>query len=490
MTDSAPLAKALEDLKNGYVLIVGDAMLDRFVYGDVVRISPEAPIPVFSTDHETSMLGGAGNVARSAAALGVEVCFVSVTGDDGAGKDLDGLMAKLDRTEFSLIVEAGRKTSIKTRYIASGQQMMRADDETVAPLTPGARQKLLAAAMAGMKAGGVLVLSDYGKGVLDEGLGLELIQAARSRGMAVVADPQGVDYSRYAGASLITPNRKELADATGMAVDSEDAIIKAGAYLIENHGIDAVLATRSADGMTLIKSAQEFTHFPAHALEVFDVSGAGDTVAAALAAALSANLGEEQAVNLANLAAGIVVGKVGTAVAYGSEILDAFHSEHAAPSHGKIKSLGAALDTAQKWRAQGDTLGFAGGCFDLLHPGHLSLIGQAKNACDRLVIGLNSDASTGRLKGNGRPVQGEGTRAQVLAAMEAIDMVVIFGEDTPEDLIAALKPDVLVKGADYQLDELPEAKIVEAYGGRILLAKLEDGFSTTSTIARINGAAD
>jgi D-beta-D-heptose 7-phosphate kinase/D-beta-D-heptose 1-phosphate adenosyltransferase len=331
-----------------------------------------------------------------------------------------------------------------------------------------------------------MILADYAKGVLGQGTALKLIELARAARVPVIVDPQGSNYEVYRGATLVTPNRAELALATGMAAGTDAEIIAAACSLIDRFGIAAVLATRSADGMTLVAGPHEVEHFPAEAREVFDVSGAGDTVVAALGSALAAGLPMGQAVRLANVAAGIVVGKVGTAVAYADDIDDALRHSDAGATGTKVKDLTRAQDLIRLWRRQGHTIGLATGCFDLLHPGHLTVISQAKAHCDRLIVGLNSDASTRRLKGPTRPVQSEAVRAQMLAALEAVDLAIIFGEDTPAQLIDAIKPDVFVKGADYTVDQLPEAKIVQGYGGRIVLAELAPGHSTTSTIAKMN----
>ena len=485
--DVSLLITALEKLESAPVLCIGDVMLDRFVYGDVDRISPEAPIPVFCIGEQRSMLGGAGNVARGAAGLGAEVHFVSVTGDCAAGAEVNRLLAQLPGSRCQALTDKSRKTSIKTRYIASGQQMMRADEETVAPLGADLRAKLLDAATESLNVCKVMILADYGKGVLAGGVAGDLIDLARERGITVIVDPQGFDYAPYSGAQLITPNRRELGEASGMPVAGDDEIAAAARHLIAAHEIAAVLATRSVDGMTLIRDGGEVCHFPAQAQEVFDVSGAGDTVAATLGTALAAGLGEDQAVQLANVAAGIVVGKVGTAVAYRNDIAAALNGTQPTAGSGKVLPLDAALERVGAWRTEGAKIGLAGGCFDLLHPGHLAVIRSAKSACGRLVIGINSDASTHRLKGPERPVQNENARAQVIASLEAVDMVVIFSEDTPEALIGALKPDVFVKGADYAIKDLPEAAIVKGYGGEIILVDMEVGYSTTATIENMNG---
>ena len=485
MSEMSELAANVRSLESAEVLVIGDVMLDRFVYGSVERISPEAPIPVVRIKNEIAMLGGAGNVARNVAGLGAIVHFVTTIGADAAGQEIQRLVAELPRVEGSMIADGRRKTSIKTRYIAAGQQMLRADDETILALGAPQIAEVLDAARHALRTARAMVLADYAKGVLGEGIAARLIGLAREAGVPVIVDPQGTDYEVYRGATLVTPNRAELALATGMPVGTDAEIIAAGAYLIERFGIEAVLATRSADGMTLLGRSNDAQHFPAEAREVFDVSGAGDTVVAALGTALAAGMAMDQAVRLANVAAGIVVGKVGTAVAYAADIADALLHTDAGASGTKVKDLERALDLIRLWRRQGHKIGLATGCFDLLHPGHLTVVQQAKAACDRLIVGLNSDASTKRLKGHNRPVQTEAVRAQMLAALEAVDLAIIFEEDTPERLIDAIKPDVFVKGADYKVEDLPEAKIVQGYGGRILLAELAPGHSTTATIAKM-----
>ena len=485
MNNIAALITCAENLKDGYVLCVGDVMLDRFVYGDVERISPEAPIPVFRILSERVMLGGAGNVARNISGLGGRTRFVSIVGNDQAGRDVTTQIGKICDLEARLITDTSRKTTIKTRYVASGQQMMRADDETVASLDGTTRTSLLDAATLGMENCSALVLADYGKGVLSDGIAGELIRMARLKAIPVIVDPQGSTYDAYMGATLVTPNRKELTDATGLSANTTDEIIIAASKLARQSGIEAVLATRSGDGMTLVRNADNHAHYPAEAKEVFDVSGAGDTVVACITTALAAGICIEQAVALANVAAGIVVGKLGTAVAYADDLIDSLHQQERNTSEAKVLNLGAARDAAGVWRNQGHTVGFTNGCFDLLHPGHLAVISQAKAACDKLIVGLNSDSSTKRLKGNDRPVQTETARAAVLASLEAVDLVVIFAEDTPSKIIEALKPDVFVKGADYTVEQIPEAKIVQGYGGKIVLAELAEGHSTTATIERL-----
>lgn len=485
MTDQSQLADFVANLKDVPVLVAGDVMLDRYVYGDASRISPEAPIPVLAIDHETSMLGGAGNVVRNLVAIGAHVEFVTAVGDDQAGREVRHLLEQEKGVSPRLAVEPGRKTSIKTRFCAGSQQLLRADHETVGPLAKGGQGDVLEAVSRGLAEAKILILSDYGKGVLSPDLLPALIQRARAAGCKVVADPKGIDYSRYRGTTLLTPNRRELAEATKMPVNSDEAVVAAARHLMATCGVDNVLVTRSQDGMTLVEGSGGVHHLKAEAREVFDVSGAGDTVIATLSAALGAGITLVEAAKLANAAAGIVVGKVGTAVVHPDELVAAFHHQDLWQAEVKLVSLEQAKERLRIWRLKGNRIGFTNGCFDLLHPGHVSLLAQARAACDKLVVGLNSDASVQRLKGPTRPVQSEASRAAVLASLASVDLVVIFGEDTPLELIAALKPELLVKGADYTVDKVVGADLVQSWGGRVLLADLAQGHSTSATIARM-----
>ncbi|WP_297858152.1 D-glycero-beta-D-manno-heptose-7-phosphate kinase [Elioraea sp.] len=485
--DTTDLVAAARALKRASVLVVGDAMLDRYVYGSVERVSPEAPIPVVTVEREVAMPGGAGNVVRNVTALGGSASFLTVVGDDQAGSDLTALIGGQPNVEPWLLVQGGRLTTVKTRYLAAGQQLLRADRETTEAVHPKLADRLVAIATDAMAACRVVVISDYLKGTLAGDTAARIIAAARKRRRFVIVDPKGRDYSRYAGADVVTPNRRELAEGTGLPTGTADEVVAACRALIAAHGFGAVLCTRAEDGLTLVEGRPDgqVIHFAAEAKEVFDVSGAGDTVVATLAAGIAAGLALPVAARLANIAAGVVVGKIGTAVARETELLEAL-----APATGalrKVVSLEVAAEQVERWRRRGWRIGFTNGCFDLLHPGHVHLIEQARAACDRLVVGLNSDASVRRLKGANRPVQPEAARAAVLASLADVDLVTIFEEDTPEALIAALRPDVLVKGADYTLDQVVGADLVRSWGGRVMLAELLPGNSTTATIARLRG---
>jgi D-beta-D-heptose 7-phosphate kinase/D-beta-D-heptose 1-phosphate adenosyltransferase len=483
MAERSSLIAGIDRLQQARILCVGDVMLDHYVYGQVERVSPEAPIAILRVGRETRTPGGAGNVLRNLQALGAHTCFVSVVGDDSAGRELKLLIAEPGNVEPHILVEAGRVTTVKTRYIAATQQMLRADRESVVALGPYVRADFMRLIEQAIADHVVIIVSDYAKGVLADGVAAAIIAAARAAGKAVVVDPKGTDYTPYRGASVLKPNRRELAQATRMPVGSEDEVVAAARALIAAGDFGAVLVSLSEDGMILAEAGGAVHLLPAAAREVYDVSGAGDTVIATLATALAGGLSLIEAAQLANLAAGIVVGKVGTAVTYASELADALAEDEY--GHHKSRPLPRALEQVERWRLRGLKIGFTNGCFDLLHPGHVALLAQARAACDRLVVGLNSDASVARLKGANRPVQQETARAAVLASLSSVDLVVVFPEDTPVALIEAIRPDVLVKGADYRVEEVVGADFVQSYGGTVVLADLIAGHSTTATIKKI-----
>ena len=426
MTTPANLTDLIERLPDARILCVGDVMLDRYVSGGVERISPEAPIPVLRIERETAMLGGAGNVISNIAALGGGGRFLAVAGDDSAGREVEHLLKDLGGVTPHLLIASGRPTTLKTRFVAGTQQLIRADAEKTGPLSGDLEQQLLDATASIEDGIGAVVLSDYGKGVLSDAAIAHIIQAAKAKGVPVIVDPKGNDYTRYKGADLITPNKKELKDATSMAVDTDADVLAACNHLIDTCAIGGVLATRSAEGMTLVSTELDAPHhLSAEAREVFDVSGAGDTVVATLSLALAAGADMIAAASLANTAAGIVVGKVGTATVSGHELGRALHQQDIHQAEAKLLDISDATAKRERWRAQGHKVGFTNGCFDLLHPGHISLLTQARAACDRLIVGLNSDSSVRGLKGETRPVQTEAARAAVLGALSMVDMIVL-----------------------------------------------------------------
>ena len=489
MSSKISIFALLENLHHARVLCIGDIILDHFHYGSVNRVSPEAPIPVLKLEKKVTMLGGAGNVVRNLAGLGAQVNLTSVIGKDPEGDEIKRLVNEEGLLDLLLVDAGSRQTSVKTRYLADGQQILRTDHETIFDLNNSIEEKLIAQAVKVMQNCDVVILSDYAKGILTNKTIIELIKAAKVGSKVVIVDPKGGDYDRYRGADIITPNRRELFEATGMPTDSDHEVTMAAQSLIDMHSFGAVLATRSMDGMTLLKKDGGLSHLRAETIDVFDVSGAGDTVVATLAAAISSGANIEDAARLANVAAGIVVGKVGTTAVFTKDFLPELLHQDQINSEAKILGLEPALDRINSWRRNGKSVGFTNGCFDLLHPGHISLLKQAQDAADKLVVGLNSDASVKLLKGNERPVQSELARAIILASLSAVDMVIIFSEETPITLIEELRPDVLVKGADYTLRNVVGSDIVKSYGGRVLLAEILPGHSTTETIAKLGGDA-
>jgi len=471
-------------LASSRVVCVGDLMLDAYVEGTVERVSPEAPVPVLAVRREGTMPGGAGNVAMNLAALGVGADVVGVVGDDPDGERLQGLLGSSGR----LVASGHRRTTLKTRYLAAGQQLLRADRDDTAALSDGEIVAIADAAGQALDGAGALILSDYGKGVVCQPVIDAVLKAAGERGVPVVVDPKGTDFARYRGADVVTPNRAELSAASGQAVDDDDSAVKAARAIIDRCGIGAVLATRGEKGMTLV-TPTAVHHLPAQAREVFDVVGAGDTVVAVFAAGLGAGAPLERAAELANIAAGLVVAKVGTAVTRPEELFTALQDSTLHSLEAKILPRASLIDRAEAWRRKGMRVGFTNGCFDILHPGHVSLLAQARAGGDRLIVGLNSDASVARLKGPDRPIQPQTSRAVVLASLSSVDAIVIFDEDTPLDLITTLRPDVLVKGADYSLDQVVGAAEMASWGGEVLLADIVDGHSTSATISRMNRRA-
>ncbi|MGO9932824.1 MAG: D-glycero-beta-D-manno-heptose-7-phosphate kinase [Steroidobacteraceae bacterium] len=466
------------------VLVLGDVMLDRFVYGTVARVSPEAPIPVLEVSRSVDSAGGAANVARNVAAIGASVTLVGVTGNDPWAADLRRQIASSPMIEAQLIVDSQRPTTVKTRYVADGQQMLRADRELRTDLSEDVETRILAQFEDSLRRADVVVLSDYAKGVLSERITRAVIKAIRDAHKPVIVDPKARDLRKYTGATVLTPNRLELQAACGFDCATDEAVESAARPFLDNDICAAMVVTRGKDGMSVIGKGQAAVHLRTMARQVFDVSGAGDTAVAAMSLGIAAGASIVSASTLANLAAGIVVGKLGTAVVTVSELIEQLTPLNARAGDSKIYTLESVLKLTQTWREQGSSIAFTNGCFDLLHPGHVSLLDQAKRSADRLIVGLNADESIRRLKGPDRPIQNEIARATVLSSLKFVDAVVIFTEDTPIDLIYALEPDVLVKGADYSLEGVVGADFVTSRGGSVLLAELVEGQSTTSMVRR------
>lgn len=492
MTQDRDLSALIDSLQQARVLVVGDMILDRFVYGQVDRISPESPVPVLAVQRDAVMLGGAGNVLANLRGLDAAATIIAVTGSDSDAGRVRELCLEIGADCSGLIESNDRPTIVKTRFLAGHQQLLRVDEEKPLPLLTTCETAVIEKIRVLLPGHTALILSDYGKGVLTPAVITAAIDLAATKNIPVLVDPKGHDYSRYSGATVVTPNRKELAEATGgLPTGSDHDVVAAAEELLRNSGIGAVIATRSQQGMTVMRPGVPPLHLPARALEVFDVSGAGDTVIATVAATLAVGGSLENAARLANLAGGIVVAKVGTA-AIRREDLRAALSEGRGSSHqAALLDWATAREQVQRWQAKGLRVGFTNGCFDILHAGHVNYLNEARALCDRLVLGLNHDKSVRILKGPTRPVNTEQDRATVIGGLGAIDMVVLFGaetagsDNTPCALIEKIQPDIFFKGGDYTIEQLPEAKVVHAYGGEVRLMGLTDGLSTTNTIKKL-----
>jgi len=472
------------------VLVVGDIMLDRYIWGKVRRISPEAPVPVVKMHRTTETLGGAGNVAGNLAGLGCTVSVVGICGTDQTAVPLKRLLEKKNITH-RLVEDPSRPTITKTRIMAHKQQVLRLDEEDAQVLVPEIIQQVKTYIAEEMGRCQVVILSDYGKGLFaSKTLTQEIIGFAHNQGVPVLVDPKGTQWQRYHGATCITPNTNELEAVVGSALEEDESLLISSACEIRSrYEVDWLLVTRGAKGMCLIGGNGESLLIPAQAREVYDVSGAGDTVIASLAAALASGQPFDKAAEMANLAAGIVVGKLGTQPILISEFSTALRlsdqQRYFPYSAAKMSALDAALVKVQEWKDSGDTIVFTNGCFDLLHPGHISLLYQARALGRRLIIGLNTDASIQRLKGSGRPILSENDRAAMLSALECVDLVVHFDDDTPLNLIGAIQPHILVKGSDYKPEEVVGKEVVESYGGCVRLVDLVEGYSTTQLTRKV-----
>ena len=483
------LATIVRGFPAAKVLVLGDVILDRYVAGQAGRLSPEAPIPVLRPHSTRATLGGAANVALNIAMLGGEAWLCGVLGEDANAAEFRRLLGAQPRIHPRLVSEPDRPTTTKTRFMVGPHQLMRLDEETTRPIGGATAAALLDWYQAALAEADVVVLSDYAKGVLCDGVLPAALARARAAGRLVIADPKRTDFSAYRGADVLTPNELEAKAATGV-----DATVDAGAEQAAGIALTAtagaaVLVTRSERGLTLVRRDRPALHVPTRAREVADVSGAGDTLVGALAVALSAGGDLPQAAALANIAAGLSVAKQGTATVTAAELLGTLHMRDLVATDGKIASADEAAARIGEWHKAGLRVGFANGCFDLIHPGHVRLLTEARAACDRLVVALNTDDSVRRLKGPTRPVQSETARATVMASLAPVDMVVLFAEDTPLSMIARLRPDVLVKGSDYTVETVVGADLVAGWGGKVLLVDLHEGFSTSGTIRRMTATS-
>ncbi len=474
------------DFSGSSVLCVGDLILDRFVYGQIDRISPEAPVPVLRLTRTTEMLGGVGNVANNIAALGGQAILVGLIGRDAMASVIRGLLTHANAISARLVETVRQPTVCKTRYVASGQQVVRTDEEHLLPLDEIEEASLIAAIDASAPGVGAIVLSDYGKGVVTNLVIARVVELARAKGIPIFVDPKSDDFSRYRGVTCLTPNLKELAAAARMPVDDETAVIAAAHKVMNDADAASILVTRAEKGMILVEADGSAQVVSARAREVFDVSGAGDTVIATMALATASGRSLAQSMAIANAAAGVVVSKAGTATAHIAEVMH----ELSAGEQGQTETPGLsdadlATNLVRHWKSLGLTVGFTNGCFDLIHAGHITLLAASRAQCDRLVVALNTDASVSRLKGPTRPINSLDKRAQVMAAVRYVDCVIAFDEQTPIDLIRRLLPDVLIKGADYTVETVVGADVVIAAGGRVYLAPLVQGQSTTNIVHQI-----
>jgi D-beta-D-heptose 7-phosphate kinase/D-beta-D-heptose 1-phosphate adenosyltransferase len=463
-----------------HILVIGDLMIDHYLWGGCERISPEAPVQVVDIARETTVLGGAGNVINNLVTLGANVSIAGVIGDDENGQELCTMLDAIGVKSEGLVKQEKRKTSKKSRIIASNQQILRYDKESKDAIDPTSEQAIIDYVERVISSCDILILSDYGKGVITDAVAGGVIKAARNAGKKVLVDPKGKDYRKYRGAYLLTPNKKEASEATGIVIHDEASLKKALLSLKETCDLECSMITLSEDGIAIYDNAMR--RFPTVAKEVYDVTGAGDTVIASLSFALSSGLGIDEAAPFANHAAAVVVGKIGSATVTLSEIEEYESSLHQSTSDMHIKSKAEIVALSERLKKEGKKVVFTNGCFDILHVGHVKYLQEAKSYGDVLIVGLNSDSSVRELKGPTRPVNSEDDRAYILAALESVDYVVIFSEETPHDLIKSIAPDILVKGGDY------EGKVVVGaeFAKELRLVQFVDGKSTTATIARIN----
>jgi len=465
------------------ILVIGDLMIDHYLWGSCERISPEAPVQVVDIAKETTLLGGAGNVINNLRALGADVSVCSVIGDDDNGVELKKMLRAINVDSSNIIVQKGRSTSKKSRIIAVGQQILRYDKESKDEINKQSASQIIDSISKNIVSFDTIILSDYGKGVLTSSFCQSVIALANKNGVKVLVDPKGSDFSKYRGAYLLTPNKKEAMLATKIEIKDDESLKAALVKLKDEVNLNISLITLSEGGIATYEN--ELKRFATVAKEVFDVTGAGDTVIASIAFALSASKSIEEAASFANLAAGVVVGKLGSATVTLDEIEEYEATLHKSTSDAHIKSFDDIKKIVDRYRANGKKIVFTNGCFDILHVGHVKYLQEAKSFGDVLIVGLNSDASVSRLKGPKRPVNLAEDRAYILAALEAVDFVVPFEDDTPYELIKMIKPHTLVKGGDYEGMDV----VGTEFASELKLVGFVDGKSTTKTIEKIQGTS-
>jgi D-beta-D-heptose 7-phosphate kinase/D-beta-D-heptose 1-phosphate adenosyltransferase len=498
-TEMTDLIELVQQLGHPRVLVVGDVMLDRYVWGNAERISQEAPVILLRADTREERLGGASSVATMLQALGAETSLVGVVGNDADGLRARQILAKLDIDIDGVVADSERPTTVKERYIGRAQarhpqQMIRVDFESREPLTSAIEHLLMDILIDKLRRTDIVLISDYDKGVCTSALLARAISEAKSRGIQAIADPtRGGDYTKYRGCSSMTPNRLEAGLATGRTIETTEQALAAAAELRDRYELEAGIVTLDKDGMALAHRDGRSAILPTRPRQVYDITGAGDMVMATLGLALAAGADYDAAIRLANVAGGLEVEKIGVATVTRDEILAdllhaPFRSSEQVPGAAKVLGLPPLLGELERRRKSGQKVAFTNGCFDVLHAGHVQYLADGRQQADCLVVGLNSDASVRKLKGPTRPLNPVEARALVLAGLQCVDYVTIFAEETPKSLIEAVRPEVLVKGSDYKKEEVVGAKFVESYGGRVHLADLRAGFSTTGLIERMKAA--
>ncbi len=463
------------------ILVIGDLMIDYYLWGESKRVSPEAPVPVVDIKKETKLLGGAGNVVNNLIALGAEVSVISVVGDDKIGEELKEMLKKIGVDSSGLLIEKGRRSTQKSRVIASNQHVIRFDSESREDISQLSEDRVIKHLKDLVENIDIILISDYAKGVLTNRVLQESIKIAKSKGLKVLVDPKGSDFSKYRGATLITPNKKEAIVATGIEIVDEKSLKKAGFWLKRELNLDVAVITLSEDGIAIFE--EDMTKIATVAKEVYDVTGAGDSVLSTLGFVLASGGEIKEACRVANSAAAVVVGKLGSATASWEEIIEYEQTLSKTATEERILSKTKIAKRVERLKKRGKKIVFTNGCFDILHLGHVKYLEKAKSFGDILIVGLNSDSSVKRLKGESRPINPEYDRAYLLASLQCVDYVVIFEEDTPLDLIRAVEPDTLVKGGDYRGKEVVGSSVAK----EVKLVDFVEGKSTTSIIERAKG---
>ncbi|PPR17190.1 MAG: Bifunctional protein HldE [Alphaproteobacteria bacterium MarineAlpha9_Bin3] len=484
MINQSKLEYIITNIQSKKVLVIGDIMLDKYVFGSVRRISPEAPIPVINVENTKLLAGGAGNVIKNLNSLNIKTSFISIIGNDSSGKFLKTHFKKLKNIEYALLQDSNRKTTLKTRYIANGQQLFRTDEETISPLSSILKKKTFQYFKLFIKQSDIIIFSDYGKALfIEENFCQKLIKYATKEKKKVIVDPKGDYFEKYKGSYFITPNTKEASNATFIDPKDNKLVEKCGQYIIQQKWAQNVLLTRGENGLSIIQKKNTY-HLKSNAEEVFDVTGAGDTVIALFSAALSITNNNIESAHFANLGASIAVKKLGTSSVSQDEILEVFRKF----LKSKTLSSSSLLNNLNEWRANKYTIGFTNGCFDLIHAGHIDMLKKAAESCDKLIVAVNSDKSIKKLKGNKRPILNLEARKKILRSLEMVDFVISFEEDTPIKLIKQINPNILFKGADYKIKEIVGANFIKKNGGSVIRINLTKNHSTTKLVSMIKNS--